>query len=391
MNLPGIKGGYAFARNPIILQETWPPEASDRLGGVFSVEINQEEIYSGRFYPPLDIDISEIVDAHVKFFPEPPEDSTDPVITLENSAAFARRECCFKCEYDQLRSYAEFIAIPGGISRQNYKRLLALDQDAFSTRFLNPGSNFFLSTRTADWCLVIKETELFPLCFIVGKETGQWFITDHVSRHRLTLASLPKGVYALDIKALRRKFMENYSVIPSVFDVHLGAHYSCRIVVGKCEPAKERYRLKFRNSLGVFELIELTGELSFAPDYSGSNESTFCRYNPITGSFYTDRERVERRQTVTIETGVKNPDEVRFLMDMLGSEEVYLLDATPEPCKVIPSVENFTYRLRPEAPQKYTLKLVMADSETNILQDIFNGKEGVKPGIFSKHFSKQFN
>ena len=88
---------------------------------------------------------------------------------------------------------------------------------------------------------------------------------------------------------------------------------------------------------------------------------------------------------------MKRPDEVRFLMDMIGSEEVYLLDLTPTPLKVIPSVEEFTYKPRPDTPEKFTLKLEIADSETNIMQEIIDGSEGRKPRVFSKQFSKQFN
>ena len=76
---------------------------------------------------------------------------------------------------------------------------------------------------------------------------------------------------------------------------------------------------------------------------------------------------------------------------MIGSEEVYLLDLTPTPLKVIPSVENFSYRPRPESPEKFSIKLELSDSEINIMQDIIDGSDGMKPRIFSKQFSIQFN
>ena len=78
-------------------------------------------------------------------------------------------------------------------------------------------------------------------------------------------------------------------------------------------------------------------------------------------------------------------------MDMLGSDEVYLLDLTGLPVRVIPSAEEFVYKQRPEAPQSFTLTLELADSETNILQEIIDGSEARKPRVFSKQFSKQFN
>ncbi len=84
-------------------------------------------------------------------------------------------------------------------------------------------------------------------------------------------------------------------------------------------------------------------------------------------------------------------DTVRFLMDMIGSEEVYLLDLSELPVKVIPSIEELKYKPRPETPQKFTVKLQMAEDETNIMQDIIDGTESRKPRVFSKQFSKQFN
>lgn len=392
MKIQGVEpGGYAFSRSPIIVRETWPPEAFDKNGGSFWVELDGLKIYEGRFFPPLEIDLSEVMDAYVSFFPEPPAYSTDPIIEIEDAGDFSCRRCYIGFDYDRLESETDFIVIPGGISKQNFKQLISTGQNPFTTRFLNPRNNFFFTTRTASWRIVLKETELYPLYFLVKQQMEQVDITETVTRTTLTFDRLEPGVYALDINALRRKFMDENRVIPNVFDVYMAGVFSCRIVVEKSDISKERYRLKFRNSLGVFEIIELTGELTISPDYSEAEEASFKRYDSFTGGFYTDRERVERKQSVTVESGVKRPDEVRFLMDMIGSEEVYLLDLTPTPLKVIPSVEEFTYKPRPDTPEKFTLKLEIADSETNIMQEIIDGSEGRKPRVFSKQFSKQFN
>ena len=185
--------------------------------------------------------------------------------------------------------------------------------------------------------------------------------------------------------------MQTYDLIPNMFHLNVDGNYSCCMVIEAAAAARERYRLKFRNSLGVFEIIELVGALYVSPDYTASDASGFDRYDPDAGAFYADRERIERKQVITVETGVKRPDEVRFLMDMIGSEEVYLLDLTEFPLKVIPSAESLKYSPRPETPEKFTLKLKLADTESNIMQDIIDGLEGRKPRVFSKQFSKQFN
>ena len=70
MNVQGMKSGYVFSRNPIILRNSYPSSAFDSRGGTFSLMLDGTNIYEGRFFPPMEIDLSEILDSHVAFFPE---------------------------------------------------------------------------------------------------------------------------------------------------------------------------------------------------------------------------------------------------------------------------------------------------------------------------------
>lgn len=392
MKAVGIKSGFAFSRNPIVLQENFPVyDASNVPVGECEIFYAGSSIFTGRFSANMRMNVAEIVDAFVPLFADPPENNDDPVVLIENEADFSKRVllCKFKWDNDEITQYTCHV-VPGGISRQNHKRLVEIDSDIFQHRFLNPKVNFFLTTRTSAWHLSIKETELYPLYFLAS--AGDVIrIIDNTGKNVYENSDIDEGVYALDLKALRKYFITNGNILSSLYDVYYNSHFSCRIAIERCNASHDRYRLKFRNSLGVFEIIELTGEISITPEYSDSEDSKFMRYDPITAAFYSDRERIERGQSVSIGTGVKSPDETRFLMDMLASEEVYLLDMTPLPVKVIPSVENMSYSPRPEVPQKFTLKLELSSSETNIMQDILDGSTGRKPRIFSKQFSKQFN
>lgn len=391
MKVQNVTSGFAFSRNPIILRENFPGDAFDKRGGKLTVMMSGTNIYEGRFFPPLNLDISEIIDAFIWNFPEPPEGNTDPVVEIYDAGTLADFSIYVLAEYDSYEGECEFIAIPGGISKQNFRRFVSLGTDVFDSRFINPKGNFFLTTRTAGWRVIMKETELYPLYFLISQHVKQIDVVETVTGKTLTFDRLGMGVSALDIDALRRRFMNDHRVIPNIFDIYMAGVFSCRVVVERSDISKERYRLKFRNSLGIFEIIELTGELSVSPEYEEAEEAIFKRLDSVTGDFYTERERVERRQAITVETGVKRPDEVRFIMDMIASEEVYLLDLTALPVKVIPSAEEFTYRPRPDAPEKFSIKLTIADAETNIMQDIIDGSEGRKPRVFSKQFSKQFN
>ena len=96
------------------------------------------------------------------------------------------------------------------------------------------------------------------------------------------------------------------------------------------------------------------------------------------------------RKAVTIKTGFKRPQEIRFLLDLLSSDDVYLSGYGREEIKVIPSAEEFSYRVRPDAPQNVTLKLTFADKESNWTGEITESAYR-KPRVHSKEFSKQFN
>lgn len=391
-----VKKGIAFSKNPILLRSSLTVDDYNPITGipftVYASGMNQR--YVGRYNQPFSVNISEIVDAYAYTIGEPIMSyHINGVREVEDNSTISERKIYVDITEDNLDEW-ECLIIAGGVSRQNYRRYARMKTDAFEARFLNNANNFFMTTRTAGWRIVMKETELYPLYFIslekflymtvVERTTGKTLIQD---------GNFDSGIFALDIDALRKQFFDEYGVLSNSFDIYKGdpSQYSCSIVIERSDPARERYRLKFRNSLGVFEIIELAGELAITPDYAAADEARFSRYDAETDDFTADRERITRPQSLTIETGVMRADTVRFLMDMIGSEEVYLLDLSELPVKVIPSIEELKYKPRPETPQKFTVKLQMAEDETNIMQDIIDGTEGRKPRVFSKQFSKQFN
>lgn len=391
-----VKKGIAFSKNPILLRSSLTVDDYNPITGipftVYASGMNQR--YVGRYNQPFSVNISEIVDAYAYTIGEPIMTyHINGVREVEDPGTISERKIYVDITEDNLDEW-ECLIIAGGVSRQNYRRYARMKTDAFEARFLNNANNFFMTTRTAGWRIVMKETELYPLYFIslekflymtvVERTTGKTLIQD---------GNFDSGIFALDIDALRKQFFDEYGVLSNSFDIYKGdpSQYSCSIVIERSAPARERYRLKFRNSLGVFEIIELAGELAITPDYAAADEARFSRYDAETDDFTADRERITRPQSLTIETGVMRADTVRFLMDMIGSEEVYLLDLSELPVKVIPSIEELKYKPRPETPQKFTVKLQMAEDETNIMQDIIDGTEGRKPRVFSKQFSKQFN
>lgn len=393
MKIENIHNGfdYAFSRNPVVISDSFSGVDFDKNGGVIEISIDRRNVFVCRFSPPLKMDISEIVDAYIAPFPEPETIYGQPLTMVYDLMEGEDYNVLCHVVYESVENELQFKCIPGGISLQNFRRYADLESDVFSEKLFESNGNFFMTTRTAEWRIPIKETELSPLYFIIPKQDEDLEIKAVTTGASLYSATLDPGVYTLDLDELRRKAVIDHQLLPNIFDVYRNSSFACRIVIEHSDIAKERYRLRFRNSLGVFEIIELTGSLSFIPDYSDNEDATFQRFDPVTFSLYSDRERINRKQYISITTGAKRPDEVRFLMDMIASEEVYLLDVTPFPLKVIPSAEEIEYSLRQTTPESFTLKLQIAESETNIMQDIIDGSTGCRPRVFTKQFTKQFN
>lgn len=389
MELARIKSGYAFTRNPIIVVSD--DDEHQQLGiDTFLVSLAGRKIYEGRFSIPFSIDISEIADSFVEYAPPPAQAGA----IIEHFDDYEAAELKFEYidEHEALSHPLSVKVIPGGVSKQNYRRFLSFGSDAFAVRFLNRSGNYFLTTRTSDWRIVMKETELFPLYFLVDKPINEIVISaTSIDGVEWVSNALEPGLYALDIDALRRYLFDTGDVLASEFDVVTDGVFSCRVVISRARLAKERYRLKFRNSLGVFEIIELAGSLSTSAAMDDTADKVYDRWDSTTRSFTAAKGRTEQKKSVTVDGLEMSLIGLPFFMDMIASDEVYLLDAAPTPLQVIPSVEDLSLRRIPTNVETVSLKLDICDSDISISEDVDGIDDSKKPRIFSKQFSSQFN
>lgn len=391
MNAGALRCGYAFARNPIIVSGEWPGWANDLWGGSIKVYSGNTSVFEGRFYPPLRIDVSDIVDAVVAHYPEPGEDLTDPVVHLVDFDSEDGKAYRFEveAEYDSLADSYSFIALPGGVSRQNFARYVNTGSDAFQVRFLNPKGNFFLTTRHPGWLLRIRETELEPLYF-VGEQLEEIRIKDRLRGEIYEYTCGVNGVFALDPEKLRHYFFVNFGILVNSFDIYREGQHSCRLVIERCFPAKERVRIRFRNSFSVFETIDIRSAPSFKTSYEGGDQSEFNRVDTSTGYMIRSRERPDMRLTATVKVGPVRQDEVPFLLDMIGSEEVYLLETGRAPLKVLPVLDGIEYERRPDSPEIFSIGFTPVMDEGNVMEEIDSGLE-FHSRVFSRQFTREFN
>ena len=370
--------GNAFTRNPIFLS------VSSSSMATYSIRMNNEEIFKGNGIGEFRVNIAEIVETgiastHIL------ANNTEPLLAVYGLSAKVTIHVVNEGEEEDNLS---FTAWKGGISKKEFKRLRNLGTDIFSLKFLNESCNFFFTTRSNDWRIMMRETELYPLCFIYpGHELK---ITELLTGQSLAVPGTAGNLYALSLEAVRLKFFTDYGVLANLFDVYSGETFALRIGIEQSPTVRERYRLRFLNSYGVYEVFSLEGEASVTPGMDEDEDAVFRRYDEITDDYYSDRIRTEIQEAVTVKTGFKRPQEIRFLLDLLSSDDVYLAGYGREEIKVIPSAEEFSYRVRPDAPQNVTLKLTFAEKESNWTGEITESGYR-KPRVHSKEFSKQFN
>lgn len=370
--------GNAFTRNPIFLS------VSSSSMATYSIRMNNEEVFKGNGIGEFRVNIAEIVetgitDARIL------SDNTEHLLAVSGLSAEVTIHVVNEGEEEDNLS---FTAWKGGISKKEFRRLRNMGTDIFSLKFLNESCNFFFTTRSDDWRITMRETELYPLCFIYPEHELK--ITELLTGQSLAVPGTAGNFYALNLEAVRLKFFTDYGVLANLFDVYSGETFALRIGIEQSPTVRERYRLRFLNSYGVYEVFSLEGEASVTPGMDEDEDAVFRRYDEITDDYYSDRIRTEIQEAVTIKTGFKRPQEIRFLLDLLSSDDVYLTGYGREEIKVIPSAEEFSYRVRPDAPQNVTLKLTFAEKESNWTGEIT--KSGYrKPRVHSKEFSKQFN
>lgn len=370
--------GNAFTRNPIFLS------VSSSSMATYNIRMNNEEVFKGNGIGEFRVNIAEIVetgitDARIL------SDNTEHLLAVSGLSAEVTIHVVNEGEEEDNLS---FTAWKGGISKKEFRRLRNMGTDIFSLKFLNESCNFFFTTRSNDWRITMRETELYPLCFIYpGHELK---ITELLTGQSLAVPGTTGSLYALNLEAVRLKFFTDYGVLANLFDVYSGDTFALRIGIEQSPTVREHYRLRFLNSYGTYEVFSLEGEASVTPGMDEDEDAVFRRYDEITDDYYSDRIRTEIQEAVTIKTGFKRPQEIRFLLDLLSSDNVYLSGYGQEEIKVIPSAEEFSYRVRPDAPQNVTLKLTFAEKESNWTGEITESGYR-KPGVHSKEFSKQFN
>ena len=382
--------GHAFTRNPLMLNM---PGTGKRVFAVYGQGYTSNNpAYKGEVTAPVRINLSEFIEAIIPAIEDPGDNGGMISYGLQDGSVSITVTDGENSLFSQT-----IVAHQGGVSKQNYRKLIQAGTDIFAARFLNPACNFFLTTRTHDWRLNIKETELYPLVFFYPSQ-GTFAVQDIVSGNIVSLPAVSNDVdyhgklCSLNLKAIRQHFLEEYNCITGVLDVLVDGTPAARIAIQESRPQRERCRLKFRNSFGAFEIVELTGKAQCSPEFKGEQEDQqHKRYMADIDDFAAERQRVEISNVINLSTGYKTRLELQFILDAIASEEVYLLDVASDPVKVIVTAEELTYDFHPDSPQAFSLKLTPVDGDTCLTGELPTETMSIRGGLFSQEFSEEFD
>lgn len=379
----------AFTRNPIRINDNRTGIGSS---SAFYLKAGGKLSYTGSYTAPAMIDISEIADCFVNPIPDPEDDHltrSGVMIQIESADELESRLIEVENENDE-DLVTPFFALPGGVSTQNFRRLKELNEDIFSVRLLDKHHNFFLTTRTNGWLIVMDEFEIFPLCFVnLKNETAKITITVADTAMNISDIDIHKGIFAIDFNEVRRQFIEEYGFLASAFDISYDGALSCRVVIKHTAPERDMTLVKFRNSFGVFELIHLSGKRERAVAPVGQEQDA-RRFDSISARYEKICPRKTLSRSMDAYSGFRSDEGMPFLLDMAASEEVYMKDRTGW-VRVVPSIEQIAGRFPQLEPVSVKVKFTLADDYDCQTPDINNINDFKRPEIFSPQHTSEFN
>jgi len=257
------------------------------------------------------------------------------------------------------------IAFRGGITKRAIEKLTDNKLNIFSARLGSHFDNFLFTIRTNAKEIKIRDTELYPFVFINPKID---FVFKSGSGNIINVpADTINDICVLDVQALIDMFALEYEETLTSVDVMPAGQEAFKITIVPGQISEERYKIKFRNSIGAFEVVEVTGIANIAPEFSEENTfETLTSYN----FFKEMRDRVLSREVINVETGYKTREELSFILDMIKSDESYFIFPNGQyfQCKV--SADNPAYRYKMVTPTSFALQVTDVYDEEFSMPDM---------------------
>jgi len=299
---------YSFTGNPVMFEVS--ADSNEPVG----VEISFDgKLYSTTYYPfmisensyKISMNLSDYL--HFENKEDIPEDEIISVIS-----GFAQ---AYQVKIGDNYIFNGF-ALRGGISNQAFRKLDEKGYNIFTYRLTSLFDQFLFTTRTNGKEIRIKETELFPFVF---RHLGVPIVFRSESGNEITTPAQVAGTFcAMNISSVLEQMPEGTKRIEIWRNGEYVFHFS--VLPGKM--SEEKYLLRFKNSLGAFEVLEVTGKAMYAPEFS---EETLWQTLTELNFYEERRSRVKSRGAIDVETGYKERSEFSFILDMIQSNEIYFI------------------------------------------------------------------
>lgn len=244
---------------------------------------------------------------------------------------------------------------PGGISHRLMRYLSAQGTDIFTAKFCNPRTNFLLSTRTIGSLITMRETEIGPL-YCIG--IGLPIVISDLHGHSYTLTPPADGkIYAINLPEIRRIFFLE-GALASYFSISVRNKVIAVVII---TPGNENSLiLMFRNSLGMYEKIELSGVINIQPEIK--KQDIVLKYDYLTNDFSKTTERSGYTPVLSVESGYKTNEELGFIQELLLSDDIYLVNGD-ELIRVMVSSTKMKYKRPMTDPTSIEIKITFCDDE----------------------------
>lgn len=196
--------------------------------------------------------------------------------------------------------------------------------DIFSNKHFSPTSNYFLTSRTADFALSVRTHECKRFWFLSSNNELFTFRNIHNQTVTAGFANSELSCFAIDLDQVRQKFYYTYGHLPNIIDIERKGFTTITYAIVPSEGTKHLRVLEFKNAYDVWDSVELTGTMELDQLVEGE---TYNKFHPGTLGFYTAVDRGSGTLSIKGSIGYKTSSELMWLSDMLLSPEVFLVDS----------------------------------------------------------------
>jgi len=237
-----------------------------------------------------------------------------------------------------------FIAkvISGGLSDDFITFLSQQETNPFDYRFLNPRSNWILTTRTDEDVITMSRNELTALFFLCPTDSPISIITEHSDELIISssigtacMINVPEWLDALTSGLVTKLYFKIDG--ETIIQIKITDKFN-----------EESYLIKFKNSLGVYEFLEVTGKATESSQ--SGDESSYDRFNSVTNKLQKTRNRVPKNGVIEVETGYKSTSDLMFIDDLTSSDEITFINGNlAQECLVTSDRKNLLLKSTPES------------------------------------------